>query len=190
MELVFDFFEDHVKAADSVRVRRPLALGVLGFAVGSLSFYAAMAVSGRLAWLPFGGIGLGLTFLWELVTGLLLVAVLHLIADFQGREGSASELFVLFGLANLVWGLAVPAALLLTSLRPGSRWPVGASFLLIGFYNLALKARSIQDTYRMSLGRAWTTLLLPYAALLLAAGLAFSLAMAGLLFQFARALNG
>ncbi|MDD5656066.1 MAG: hypothetical protein PHF00_02285 [Elusimicrobia bacterium] len=190
MELVFDFFEDHVKAAAAVKARRPLALGVLCFMLGALGFFTAQELSGRLVLLPFGGIGFALFLLWELGAGLVMVAVLHLIADFQGRPGSASELFVLFGMAQLVWGLAVPAVLVLLALAPTWRWPAGAAFLLLGLASLSLKARSIQDTYQVSLGRAWFNLILPYLALLLASGLAFLLAAAGLFMRFAEALNG
>jgi hypothetical protein len=51
--------------------------------------------------------------------------------------------------------------------------------LLVGLYNLSLKARSLQDTYQLSQGRAWITLALPYLATIVASGLALALAMAG-----------
>jgi len=189
IELLFDFFEDHLKAAAAVRARRPLALGSLCFALGALSFYVATAVSGRLDPLPFGLITLTLLLLWELAMGFVLTAVLHLIAEMEGRQGSAAELFVLFGMANLIWGLAIPLVMVFMSVLPRPHWPVTAVFLIVGFFNLSLKARSLQDTYQVSSGRAWVTLILPYLATLMASGLALSLAMASLFIGLMKALN-
>jgi hypothetical protein len=183
VELVFDFFEDHLKAAAAVKSRRPLALGVLCFSLGALSLFVAMGVSGRLAPLPCNWAIFALFLLWELGSGLAVVAFVHLIADFEGRPGSGGELFVLFGVANLTWALAVPLALILLAFSPRAHWPLTAAFLLLGFYNLSLKARSLQDTYQFSPGRAWTTLVLPYLAAVLASVLAFTLAMAGVVMQ-------
>jgi hypothetical protein len=183
MELVFDFFEDHLKAAAVVKSRRPLALGVFCFMLGALSFFVALIVSGRLAPLPCNWFTFALFLLWEMGTGLALVAALHLIVDFEGRPGSGAELFVLFGFANLIWGLAVPLALIFLASFPRAHWPLTAAFLLLGLYNLSLKARSLQDTYQLSQGRAWITLALPYLAMVMASGLAFALAMASVVMQ-------
>jgi len=183
VEFIFDFFEDHLKAAVAVKSRRPLALGVFCFILGALSFFVAMSLSGRLSPLPFNWFTFALFLLWELGSGLALVAVLHLIADFEGRPGSGGELFVLFGFANLTWGLAVPLALIFLAFFRGAHWPLTAAFLLVGLYNLSLKARSLQDTYQLSQGRAWVTLALPYLATVVASGLAFVLAMASVVMQ-------
>jgi hypothetical protein len=189
MELVFDFFEDHLKAAAAVKSRRPLALGVLCFMLGALSFFVAMGVSGRLAPLPCNWVIFALFLMWELGSGLALVAALHLIADFGGRPGSGGELFVLFGFANLIWGLAVPLALIFLAFLPGAHWPLTAAFLLLGFCNLSLKARSLQDTYQLSQGRAWVTLVLPYLATVMASGLVLALAMASVVMQVMKGLD-
>ena len=189
MELVYDFFEDSAEAVAAVRSRRPLGLGVLGWLLGALSFFAVMAVSGRVSPLPWGGLELAFCLLWELATGCALVAFVHLIADFQGRRGSASELFVLFGLADLAWALVVPAVFILTAVCPRAHWLLAASFLIVGYYNLSLKARCLRDAYQMSLGRAWVTLALPYLAAFLAGALVFSLAIASLLLQILKGLG-
>ena len=189
MELVFDFFEDHLKAAAAVKDRRPLALGVLCFILGALSFFVAMGGSGRLAPVPCNWVNFCLFLLWELLSSLALVAVLHLIADFEGRPGSGAELFVLFGMANLSWGLAVPLALVFMAFLPSVQWPLTAAFLLVGFYNLSLKARCLQDTYGLSQGRAWITLVLPYLATATASGVALVLAMASLVLQVMKSLD-
>jgi len=176
MELLFDFFEDHEEAAAAVRARRPLALGVLCYLLGALSFCAAWGVSGLLSPLPFGWFTLCLFMLWELGAGFALVALLHLIVEMEGAQGSAAGLFVLFGMANLVWALALPLALVLIAACPRAHWPLTAAFLLAGCYSLSLKARSLQDVYQVSAGRAWVTIIPPYLAALAASGLAFSLA--------------
>jgi len=178
MELLFDFFEDHVKAAAVVQRRRPLALGTLCFVLGALSWVVAMTVSGRLGPLPFNWVTLAFFLIWELGTGFALVACLHLISDMEGFQGRAASLFVLFGLANLVWALAVPVALVFLAAFPRTSWPLTAAFLVVGFTNLSLKA-----TYQVSSGRAWFTLILPYLATVLVSTLVLFLTMAGLFIQ-------
>jgi hypothetical protein len=86
-------------------------------------------------------------------------------------------------MANLSWALAVPLALVFMAFLPRAQWLLTAAFLLVGFYNLSLKARSLQDTYQLSQGRAWITLALPYLATVTASGVALVLAMASLVLQ-------
>ena len=186
MELIFDFFETPEQATTNLLRKKPLALGVLCLLVGALSLFVAAGFSGHL---PFGWISLSLFLLWELTAGFSLVAFIHLIAEMQGAQGSAAALFVFFGLADLVWALAVPAALLLTVLFPKTSTPLAAALLLLGLYNLSLKARSLQNTYKMTALRSWITLLLPYLTALLASILAFSLAVAGLVIELVNALS-
>jgi hypothetical protein len=189
LELLFDFFEDHAQAAAAVRQRRPLALGVFCLVIGAVSFFASLCLVGRLSPLPFGWISVSLFILWELATGFLLASVLHMISDMEGSSGSASGLFILLGMANLVWALLVPAAMLLMAAFPRNGWPLTAAFLLVGYFNLSLKARGVRDCYGVSLGRSWMTLLLPYFSVVLVSGLVFSLAMASLFIQLISALG-
>ncbi|MEK7857967.1 MAG: hypothetical protein AAB320_02390 [Elusimicrobiota bacterium] len=188
IELVFDFFEDHVQAAAVVNQRRPLALGAMGFAIGAVSLYVSHGLSDRLL-LPFGWASLGLIVLWELLIGFLLVSVLHLILEMGSARGSAAALFVLLGLANIAWALAVPAVLLLKLVAPDSSWLFTAVFFVLGLLSVSLKARSLQDNYHISSGKAWVTLGLPYMAVLAAVILAASLAMLGLFVQIVKAFN-
>lgn len=189
LELLFDFFEDHAKAAAAVRQRRPLALGMLCLIIGAVSFFASLCLTGRIAPMPFGWISMSLFILWELATGFMLAAVLHMICDMEGNSGSASGLFILLGMANLVWALLVPATMLLMAAFPRNHWPLTATFLLVGYFNLSLKARGLRDSYGVSLGRSWMTLILPYFAVVLISGLVFSLAMASIFIQLMKALG-
>lgn len=163
LELIYDYFEDHVRLAAHVREKRPVAVGVLGFIVGGLSVFVAQALTNRLHVLSFSWTSLIVLVVWKLVAGFLLAAILHMILELQGQRGDVVSLFVLFGLADLAWALAVPLVLVLKACS-ASPWLVSAAFLLVGFLSLSLKARSLQDGYRVSSGRAWFALGLPYVA--------------------------
>ena len=174
IELVYDYFEDHVRCAAVVRERRPLALGVMGFLIGGLSVFVAQALTQRLHLLSFSWSSLAVVLAWKLVAGFLLVAVLHMFLEFQGLRGDAVALFICFGMADLAWTLAVPLALIVRVLSRSS-WLITASFMAVGFVSLSLKARSLQDAYRITTGKAWFTLSLPYLAVVAGALLALSL---------------
>ncbi|MBI4376926.1 MAG: hypothetical protein HY549_10810 [Elusimicrobia bacterium] len=175
LELIYDFFEDHVRAASAVRERRPIALGVLCFLIGGLSVFAAQALSYRLL-LSVSWSSCALLLLWKLAAGFLLVAVLHLLLEMGGRQGSAAGLFVLFGFSELAWALALPLVMLARLFSP--LWPLTAIFLGVTFWSFLLKARSLQDSYQISAGRAWMTLALPYLGM---AALGLALASLALL---------
>lgn len=189
LELLFDYFEDHRHAAEMIAQRRPVALGILGFAVGALSLFVAQAVAGKLWPLAFGWSSLGLMMLWELITGFLLAAILHMILDLGGVRGDGSALFVHLGLANAAWALAIPVALLVRLLAPHSAVLMTSVFLAVGFLTLFLKARSIQDNYNVSAARAWTTLGLPYLALAAAFAVAVGLTAVIAFLQVMKAFN-
>lgn len=181
LELVFDYFEDHAQAAAQISQRRPVAFGVFCFALGALSLFVAQGLSGRLFPLSFSWPSLGLMILWELVAGFVLAAILHLILDLGGVRGSGSGLFVHLGMANLAWAVAVPLILILKLLVPRSGLAVTTAFLAVGLLSVSLKARGIQDNYRITSAKAWVTLGLPYLLMLAAGLLAMGLA-AGILF--------
>lgn len=188
LELVYDFFEDHVRASAAINERKPLAFGALCVAIGALSLFVAQALTQRLNVLAFAWPSLALAMLWRLGTAFLLVSLVHLILDMQGRYGSPSALFVHFGLADLAWALALPLALCVRALT-GSGLAISAVFLAVGLLTFSLKARGLQDVYRISAGRAWVVLGMPYLAVLLGAVLAFSLALAGLVSQLVKSIG-
>lgn len=189
LELLYDCFEDHVKAAKLIDERRPLAFGVFCFALGGVGLFVAQALAERLVLLPFSWYSCLLAVLWELAVGFLLTAVLHLILEMGGVRGSAAGLFVLLGVSELAWTLAVPLLLLARAAGPGSPWAATGIFLLVGLLSFSLKARGIKDNYGVSLGRAWVTLSLPYLAVAGAAVLAFSVALAGLFMELVKAVR-
>jgi hypothetical protein len=181
IELIYDFFEDHVRAAAVIQERRPLALGVLCFMLGGVSVFVAQAMSARLHFLSFSMSSMMIAITWKIVTGFLLTAVLHVILDFGGSKGSAAALFVLFGMASLVWGLTVPLILISRLLFSHSPWLTGGIFMIVGFLSLSLKARCLQDNYRVSTGKAWVMLSVPYLALVAALMAAMVLLVAGII---------
>lgn len=185
-DLLYDYFEDHVRACAHVNERPPLAFGLLCFAAGGLSLFVAQAVSHKMLLLSFGWTSCAVVLLWHVAAGFLLTAAVHLILSMGGARGSAAALFVLFGLAELAWALALPLALLLR-LAARSAWLGTAAFLAVGFLSLSLKARSLQDNYGIGPGRAWFTLGLPYAAVAAGAGLLLSLAVVRVFVELAQA---
>lgn len=189
MELLYDFFADHVRACAVVIERRPMFLGLVCWALGAASLFVAQALAGKLAVVGFTWAGLGLSVVWKLAQAFVLVALLHLLLELQGAKGSAAGLFVLCGMADLAWALAVPATLLAQAFVPQPGWTVTGLFAAIGLLSFSLKARAIQDVYRVSAGRAWTTLSLPYLAAVVAVLSAFSLAVAGLFMQLVKAMH-
>lgn len=189
LELLYDFFEDHVRAAAAVAERRPLFLGVVCWLLGGASLFTAQALAGKLSLVSFTWAGLGITLVWKLALAFVTVALLHLFLELQGAKGSAAALFVLCGMADLAWALAVPLVLVSRAFLPKPGWAATALFAAVGLLAFSLKARSIQDAYRVSMGRAWMTLSLPYLAALFGLLAAFSLAVAGLLMQLVKALH-
>lgn len=177
IESIYDYFEDHSKATAYANQSRPVIFGMFCFALGGVSLFVAKAMAHKLFVLPFTFSSLFLTMLWEVVAGFLTAAVLHLILDIEGIEGSAVSLFVLLGMANLVWAVAIPFVMLLRLIMPESVWPVTLVFFIVGLMVFTLKARSLKDNYRISGVRAWVTLGLPYLALFVAAMVALSLAL-------------
>ncbi|OGR87799.1 MAG: hypothetical protein A3J74_02070 [Elusimicrobia bacterium RIFCSPHIGHO2_02_FULL_57_9] len=188
IELIYDYFEDHVRAAGVVKERRPLAFGVLCFLIGGVSLFMAQALSQRL-FFSVSWSSCALVLLWKLSAGFLLVAVLHLILDMEGYQGSAAGLFVHFGLAELAWAMAIPM-IIVARLSPGGfSWIAPLIFFFVGLLSIGLKARSLQDNYNLSAGRAWMTLSIPYLAVFLVGLLAFSLALISLIMQFVKGFN-
>lgn len=176
LETIYDYFEDHAQAAHYVQETRPVLFGVFCFALGALSLFMAQAMTQRLILLPFNFPSLAFFMLWRVAAGFLMAAVLHMIMEFSGAKGSAATLFVLLGMATLIWALAIPLILISRFLWPQSHWPVTIIFAGVGLLGLSLKARGIQDTYHVGASRAWFTLLLPYFAVVVAAGIALSVA--------------
>jgi hypothetical protein len=188
IELLYDYLEDHVRAAAVIRERKPLAMGVLCFVFGGVSLFVAQALSARLHVFGFSLSAAALAALWKVITGFVLTAVLHMIVEMSGKTGSAASLFVLFGLADLSWALAVPLVLIARAFG-ASPWVGTIIFLGIGILQLSLKARGLQDNYQLAPGRAWLTLSMPYLATAALVLVMLSLAVVGLVVQLVRAIS-
>lgn len=188
IELLYDYLEDHVRAAAAIRERKPLAMGVLCFVFGGVSLFVAQALTSRLHVFGFSVSAAALAALWKVITGFILTAVLHMMVEMSGKTGSASSLFVLFGLADLSWALAVPLVLIARACG-ASPWVVSFIFLSIGILQLTLKARGLQDNYQLAPGRAWLTLSMPYLATAALVLVMLSLAVVGLVIQLVRAIS-
>ena len=166
-EILSDFIEDPPRAAEVVGRGRPVALGVLAFLSAGVSVFLAQALLRPAGLSAVSGFSLAFHCGWQIVSGFFLAAVLHLLAEASGGgslRGEASGLFVLLGLSESAWALAVPAALLLRLLAPSAWGARTALFAAIGLATLILKARSVRDNYGMSMGKAWLILLAPILA--------------------------
>ena len=188
LELLFDYFEDHVRAAAAINERRPLAFGVLCFLVGGVSFFIAQALTDRLHLLTLSWASCAFVVGWELLLGFIFAAVVHLILEMGDVRGSAASTFVLFGLADLAWALTIPLILIIR-LGSHSAWAVTLVFFATWVLSLSLKARGLQDNYRIGQGRAWLTLSLPYMAVCVVALLVFSFALLSLIMHFAKSFS-
>jgi len=178
LELLYDYFEDRAHATALIRQRRPFALGLLAALIGATSLFFAEALAGRLVFLSFSWPSLLLALLWRTSLILAAAAVLHFLLDMSGARGDSGALFVHLGLSELAWTALVPCILIAQSLSPHSPWPVRLSFIAVGFWSLALKARALRDEYGVGEARAWATLIMPGLALACLAALSTTLAVA------------
>lgn len=181
LELLYDYFEDRSHATALIRQRRPYALGLLGALIGATSLYLAQALAGRLVMLSFSWPSFLLALLWRTSLIFAAAAVLHFLLDLSGARGDCGALFVHLGLSELAWTALVPCVLISQSLFAHSPWPVRLSFLAVGLWSLALKARAMRDEYGVGEARAWMTLVLPGLALACLAALSTTLAVAAFL---------
>jgi hypothetical protein len=189
IELIFDFFEDHVRAAAQIQERRPLALGVLCFMLGGVSVFVAHAMTQHFAFLPFTWSALGLWIFTYVLVGFMMTAVLHILLDFAGSKGSAASLFVLLGMTSLAASLTIPLLLITRLLWSHSTWMTGTIFMAVWFLTLSLKSRSLQDTYQIGPGKAWAMLSVPYIAMVVGVIMAFFLALVGVTLELVKAFH-
>ncbi|MBI4050909.1 MAG: hypothetical protein HY400_00225 [Elusimicrobia bacterium] len=162
LDILYDFFEFPDYAAQRVQEIKPVGLGLLAYGVAGGSLFLAQALSDRFLFLDPSMPLFIVTCLGQLACGFFLTAALHLLTEVSGGQGSAVGLFILFGLSDLVWALAVPLCLILGLFLPVRGWIFSVLFMFLGFANFYLKARSIHDNYGVSSGKAWMLLSLPY----------------------------
>jgi hypothetical protein len=182
LDILFDFIEAPKRAAESVREDPPLGLGLAAYVASAVGLFLANALAGRFQLFGVSWVSLLVTCLWHVLIWLMMSSLLHLVAEAAGGEGRALPLFVLLGLSNLVWTLALPGVLLVQALEL-PRLAISLLFSIIGFLGLYLQARSIGHNYQVSPAQAWITLAVPYlgaGALIL---LMISLAIWGVIAQ-------
>lgn len=168
LELFLDFFERPEAARRRVWAGRTFGSALAAYAVAGTSLLFAQAFIMPLPsprWLPWA---LALWCAFEALMGLGCAATVHFAAEAMGARASGAGLFTLMALSQLVWVLAVPAALLLEAARiqgPGRL----LVFLLLGALSFLYKLRAVQGHYGLSRGRAAAALLAPFALLAAAA---------------------
>lgn len=179
IDFVSDFLEAPEAAARQAVEERPFFIGAVGFAVSGLSLYLAQSLAGGSR---ASLISMTVTCVWQVISGFAMAGFLHLIADGWGGagRGTASGLFVMTGLSQLAWALAVPGVLLM-KLFFIDHWLATYGLLaVVGLVSAVLKARSIRHVYQISSARAWAILLLPYVAAIVLLFSVFSIAIFGL----------
>jgi hypothetical protein len=143
LAVVEDFIEEPQAAARSLRESpRPL-LGAACYLLSALAVFLSHALSGRLYVLGPSTASLTLLCLWHLGMGAAMSALSHLIAEGMGGRGRAVSLFVLFGLCDLAWSVVLPLTLVARALFSEAAWAAGLITILVGYWVLWLKARSI-----------------------------------------------
>jgi len=183
LAIFYDFIEAPVLAAEETRAHPPVAFGALGYILAAMSVFLAQAVYGEEALLGLSWFSLSLTCVWNLGTGFLLAAVVHLFAESLGGRGRVVPLFVLLGFSELAWAVFLPGVFIVQAVLPESRWALKFLFVSVGTMTLLLKARSIRHNYRFGSLPAWISLLAPYAAVALSLTLLTAAALWGLIHQ-------
>src|SRR5262249_9065597 len=141
----------------------PFGLGIFCFLISGLSLFLAESMSRHFLPVPSGPIGLSLIWIWRLGIGILMTGFLHLLSELIGGHGSAFGLWVLLGLSDLIWALALPIVLFLRIIGLAhNTFVVWAMLTVLGFGSLALRAWGIRQNYGLDPARAWTLTCIPY----------------------------
>ena len=162
LDLYLDFFERPQAALRRVWASQPVGAGLLAYSLAGASLLFAQAFLGPLPsprWMLWA---VALWCVWEILTGLMTAAAVHFAAEWMGARASGSGLFVLLGMSELVWALAVPLTLILEAFRVQGPGQV-LVFLGLGAASFALKLRSVRDHYGLTAGKAAAALIAPYA---------------------------
>lgn len=186
LSVIADFIEAPEEAARRTRESPRIAAALLAFVAAGTSVFLAQAVAGRGGALWSLWVSWAIACLWHLLSGAAMTSFLHLSAETVGGRGRALPLFVLVGLSDLGWALALPAVLIARVFFPDASWPSWVLLALAGLLVLCLRARSIRLNYGLSAGRSWVAVSIPYAGAALMAGAFASLAVFGLVQRLMR----
>ena len=191
LDLAFDFIDEPARAAAAARARRPVAAAVAAVLLAAVSLFLAQAVS--VSFLPVSSGPFSFVFIcaWRVIGTFLLAGVLHLTVEVVARRGfgahhadppsrgQAAGLFVLLGLSDLAWTLALPGVLILKALGLDNWLTVWLLIGALGTLSIRYMARSVRENYGLSSPMAWTIVSLPYIGLAVLGAGFFALAVGG-----------
>lgn len=164
VELFYDFLEFPERAAQTAAQRPPVAFGIAAHCAAAATLFLAQSLSGG------GAMGsslfvLGMYCVWNVASGFLMAALVHLFADGMGGNGRVVPLFVMLAYSELAWLLALPATLLALALFPGSAWPAYLATGAVGMVVVLVKIRTIRLNYGFSRLQAAISFAAPYATI-------------------------
>ncbi len=170
LELLYDVIFSPAAAMRQIAARRPVGQAVAAFLLsiiipaGAIYFVLQATAAGKFAGAFFAAAVCVRLLMWFVGS-----AVLQLVAELFGGQGSAVGLFAAIGFAHLPFIFAVPLAV------AGLLLPEGAAALLFAvgvlalvFWVLALTAVAIRDVHGLSTAKAVLVLLTPLLAVLAA----------------------
>ncbi|MFH1618843.1 MAG: hypothetical protein ABIG11_02965 [bacterium] len=167
IDTLTEIADNPVEGAVETACRAPMETGLVCYAAGALGFFAAAGIWNLI---PSGFFFLMPVFIFQTFWGFLAAATAHLFLESTGGEqGKAAGLFVLFGVSDLVLTLMVPAALL-TAAFAGSSAALSA-FTTVFCLHFCARIFAVRCVYGCGAFRAFTAVLLPYAALAAGTGL-------------------
>lgn len=140
---------------------RPAGLGrtgLLGYFAGTLGLFAFLRMFSAV---PPGIMSFGVVLTLLLSFNYFLASSVHLFMDFTGARGSASRLFLAFGLSDYFLALLVPLAFFAKlQVLNAFLW-----FCVCLFVMLYARVRLVRRLYPVSVNKALLSLWLPYAGL-------------------------
>ncbi|MEK7745815.1 MAG: hypothetical protein AAB576_04055 [Elusimicrobiota bacterium] len=186
LSVIADFIEAPGEAARRTRESPSISAALLAFLAAGTSVFLAQAVAGRGGTFWSLWVSWAIACLWHLVSGAAMTSFLHLSAEAVGGRGRVLSLFVLVGLSDLGWALALPAVLIARVFFPEASWPSWILLPLAGFLVLSLRARSISHNYGLGMARSWVAVSIPYVGAALMVVAFTSLAVFGLVSRLMR----
>lgn len=156
LSYIMDYFENGSLAGllrDERAVRRA---GFASYLVGLMTLFISLRLQDMAAGSLFS-----FTFFFSLILLLNYMesALVSLFMDMMGHKGSPSSLFYLYGISELGWLLALPAALLSKTANFSFGLALFGIFTLIFF----LRLKMIKTIYSVRYKMAFISFLAPYA---------------------------
>lgn len=167
MEILYDVLFQPVAAMRQIAARRLVGQALAAFLISVLipagAAYFALKAAGAEA---FAGVIILIHTLGRLVTWIVGAAVLQLIAELAGGQGSAAGLFAALGFAHLPWIFIVPVSVVAMLLPAGPAAMVfGGGAVVIFFWSIALWTAALRGANALGTAKALLVLLAPLLAL-------------------------